>query len=382
MAYNYEYPYTDPYRYNDDWLLRKMKDLIDEWAAMQKQFADLQTAFNDLKNYVMNYFANLNVQQEVENVLNQWLNDGTIGMLFTKYALKFKGPLWTSNVGAIVVGGTYSQSIGPDGQKLSRAICSYMNMFPIADLAHSGDSMMINGDASYFNRISEWKSNNPDYRDKGYSVIFIFPDRSDISYSQQQYANNVRQIINLFPDCIVINLPYMLPNYDAVQNDLDYAHYFNNIADTGSFILNFNSLTRPSESASNYYSGNHDILTEVGVLAYLKRMVNQFIFYTQPLVSGIINNTLPSQGYLNFRCINSFSNFFVVVFNYKLSPSLSFTLECPLVYGEGNYILPLPSGRYGHISISNGNMVISTGSDIVNPETGRTTIIIPYATIY
>ena len=27
MAYNYEYPYTDPNRYNDDWLLNKMKEL-------------------------------------------------------------------------------------------------------------------------------------------------------------------------------------------------------------------------------------------------------------------------------------------------------------------------------------------------------------------
>lgn len=27
MAYNYEYPYTDPNRYNADWLLNKVKEL-------------------------------------------------------------------------------------------------------------------------------------------------------------------------------------------------------------------------------------------------------------------------------------------------------------------------------------------------------------------
>lgn len=27
MAFNYEYPYTDPTRHNDDWLLNKMKEL-------------------------------------------------------------------------------------------------------------------------------------------------------------------------------------------------------------------------------------------------------------------------------------------------------------------------------------------------------------------
>ena len=29
MAYNYEYPYTDPGRYNADWLLNKVKELSD-----------------------------------------------------------------------------------------------------------------------------------------------------------------------------------------------------------------------------------------------------------------------------------------------------------------------------------------------------------------
>ena len=39
MAFNYEYPYTDPNIYNDDWLLKKMKELlawregIEEWKT-------------------------------------------------------------------------------------------------------------------------------------------------------------------------------------------------------------------------------------------------------------------------------------------------------------------------------------------------------------
>ena len=47
MAYNYEYPYTDPNRYNADWLLNKMKELdgrlegiVEEILALTKTYVD------------------------------------------------------------------------------------------------------------------------------------------------------------------------------------------------------------------------------------------------------------------------------------------------------------------------------------------------------
>lgn len=53
MAYNYEYPYTDPNRYNADWLLNKMKELegrldgiVEETLALTKSYVD-----NRLKTY-------------------------------------------------------------------------------------------------------------------------------------------------------------------------------------------------------------------------------------------------------------------------------------------------------------------------------------------
>ena len=51
MAYNYEYPYTDPNRYNDDWLLNKMKELegrldgiVEETLALTKTYVDNRLA--------------------------------------------------------------------------------------------------------------------------------------------------------------------------------------------------------------------------------------------------------------------------------------------------------------------------------------------------
>ena len=47
MAYNYEYPYTDPNRYNADWLLNKMKELegrldgiLEEAVKLTKEYVD------------------------------------------------------------------------------------------------------------------------------------------------------------------------------------------------------------------------------------------------------------------------------------------------------------------------------------------------------
>lgn len=49
MAYNYEYPYTDPNRYNSDWLINKMKELerrlggiLEEALKLTKEYVDIR----------------------------------------------------------------------------------------------------------------------------------------------------------------------------------------------------------------------------------------------------------------------------------------------------------------------------------------------------
>ena len=67
MAYNYEYPYTDPNRYNADWLLNKMKELegrldgiIEETLALTKTYVDDQ-----LKTYQLQLES---IRQEIAEV--------------------------------------------------------------------------------------------------------------------------------------------------------------------------------------------------------------------------------------------------------------------------------------------------------------------------
>lgn len=88
MAYNYEYPYTDPNRYNSDWLLNKVKELAAEWLQTSAEWKNTEKEWNELKTYVMNYFANLDLQAEVSKKLDEMLADGTLLDLIATYTLR------------------------------------------------------------------------------------------------------------------------------------------------------------------------------------------------------------------------------------------------------------------------------------------------------
>lgn len=40
MAYNYEYPYVDTQQYNDDWLIKKVLEIAQEWATYFPQWQE------------------------------------------------------------------------------------------------------------------------------------------------------------------------------------------------------------------------------------------------------------------------------------------------------------------------------------------------------
>ena len=45
MAFNYEFPYTDPNLYNDDWLLNRMKELASQMESMEAWRQDYEDAY-------------------------------------------------------------------------------------------------------------------------------------------------------------------------------------------------------------------------------------------------------------------------------------------------------------------------------------------------
>lgn len=79
-------PYTNFHELNQDWFLSEFNKLVSQWQAMQKKFDNLQDAFNDLKNYIQDYFKNLDVQEEINKKLDQMSEDGTLNILLQMHA--------------------------------------------------------------------------------------------------------------------------------------------------------------------------------------------------------------------------------------------------------------------------------------------------------
>lgn len=95
-------PYTNFHGTNQDWIIRQIKNLVEDWATysdnMNKAYAaftesvnaqiselngdwsdykdQMNAAFSDLHDYVYNYFANLDVQDEINTKLDEMTAQG------------------------------------------------------------------------------------------------------------------------------------------------------------------------------------------------------------------------------------------------------------------------------------------------------------------
>lgn len=97
-------PYTNFHELNQDWFLQEFNKLIAQWKAMQKNFDNLQDAFNDLKSYVQDYFKNLDVQEEINNKLDSLVADGYFDTFLNDYFKNLKKRVF------ILIGDSYGEN--------------------------------------------------------------------------------------------------------------------------------------------------------------------------------------------------------------------------------------------------------------------------------
>lgn len=80
MAYNYEFPYTDPNLYNDDWLLSKMKELIawmEETDAWKEEY---EQAYQDFKNLISDIESG-RFPPSVQEAFSKWMRENAIALV-------------------------------------------------------------------------------------------------------------------------------------------------------------------------------------------------------------------------------------------------------------------------------------------------------------
>lgn len=71
------FPYSNIHELNLDWLLKEMNELIGKMDLTNKNF-------DELKDYVTNYFSSLDVDEAIEKEIQKLIDDGTIGNLINQ----------------------------------------------------------------------------------------------------------------------------------------------------------------------------------------------------------------------------------------------------------------------------------------------------------
>ncbi len=78
-----KYPYTDFHELNIDWVIERVKKLTEDWVATLEEWNNTEEQWQQLYDYVHDYFDNLDVQQEINNKINDMILDGTFATIVT-----------------------------------------------------------------------------------------------------------------------------------------------------------------------------------------------------------------------------------------------------------------------------------------------------------
>lgn len=97
-------------------IVGKLNEVIKNENNLNSNFTNLYNAFTELKNYVDNYFDNLDVQEEINNKLDDMAESGTLEEIIATY-LNTKSILCFDNVSSMkesinLIDGSYAETLG------------------------------------------------------------------------------------------------------------------------------------------------------------------------------------------------------------------------------------------------------------------------------
>ncbi len=90
MAFNYEFPYTDPNLYNDDWLLKRMKELLAQMGDMEVWRQEYEQAYEDFKAMVADIEAGT-FPESIRDAFSKWMQENAFSLVGELVKLVFFG---------------------------------------------------------------------------------------------------------------------------------------------------------------------------------------------------------------------------------------------------------------------------------------------------
>ena len=84
-----QFPYSNFHEMNIDEIIKVVKDMLEEWAQYHAQWdqwqGDIDQAWQDMQDFINNYFDNLDVQQEINNKIISMVNSGEFADIVSPY---------------------------------------------------------------------------------------------------------------------------------------------------------------------------------------------------------------------------------------------------------------------------------------------------------
>lgn len=83
-----KFPYTNFHEMNLTWIIETVKNLTEEWIEMQGKFTGLQGDFEELKKFVTDYFAKLEIDKEIRKILDEMKASGELSEIISSALLQ------------------------------------------------------------------------------------------------------------------------------------------------------------------------------------------------------------------------------------------------------------------------------------------------------
>lgn len=105
-------PYTNFHELNLDWIIQKVHDLTVEYVKTQNEIKSVEEEFDNLKNYVDNYFAQTDFAQLAHDVLYEMLNNGDLATLFAQYTVRIYDNVASMTADTLLIEGSKAKTLG------------------------------------------------------------------------------------------------------------------------------------------------------------------------------------------------------------------------------------------------------------------------------